>query len=132
MMSSWRYDDVINPCVITYNPKKVRNIVEQSLRQLSNHLVRQSCVDLGRTDLVEFVDSKLLNSNENKEVRILRRNPNPADQNPKDEETKREINKLRIVKKVIRVGNVAMDILIDGNAVSCQCSENSPTDSPNQ
>merc|ERR1719454_160707 len=25
---------------------KVRNIVEQSLRQLSNHLVRQSCVDL--------------------------------------------------------------------------------------
>jgi len=109
---------------------KVRNIVEQSLRQLSNHLVRQSCVDLGRSDLVEFVDSKLLNStNENKEVRILRRNPNPADQNPKDEETKREINKLRIVKKVIRVGNVAMDILIDGNAVAdlVLFTENIPT-----
>ena len=95
---------------------KVRNIVEQSLRQLSNHLVRQSCVDLGRSDLVEFVDSKLLKKDE-KEVRILRRN-NPNDQNPKDEETKREINKLRIVKKVIRVGNVAMDILIDGYTVS--------------
>lgn len=79
-------------------------------------MVRQSCVDLGRSDLVEFVDSKLLKKDE-KEVRILRRN-NPNDQNPKDEETKREINKLRIVKKVIRVGNVAMDILVDGYAVS--------------
>ena len=79
-------------------------------------MVRQSCVDLGRSDLVEFVDSKLLKKDE-KEVRILRRN-NPNDQNPKDEEIKREINKLRIVKKVIRVGNVAMDILVDGYAVS--------------
>lgn len=106
---------------------KVRNIVEQSLRQLSNHLVRQSCVDLGRSDLVEFVDSKLLKKDE-KEVRILRRN-NPNDQNPKDEETKREINKLRIVKKVIRVGNVAMDILVDGYAVAdlVLFTENIPT-----
>lgn len=79
-------------------------------------MVRQSCVDLSRSDLVEFVDTKLLKKDE-KEVRILRRN-NPNDQNPKDEETKREINKLRIVKKVIRVGNVAMDILVDGYAVS--------------
>ena len=89
----------------------VRNIVEQSLRQLSNYLVKEECDRLGRADLVEFVELKLLNR---ETVKILKRRSQPNhEKDEKHEEIKKQINKLRIVKKVIRTGNFAMDLLTD-------------------
>ena len=84
----------------------MRNIVEQSLRQLSNYLVKEECERLGRADLVSFVELKLLNR---ETVKILKRSQPKEDS--ENEEIKKEINKLRIVRKVIRTGNFAMDLL---------------------
>ena len=45
-------------------------------------------------------------------MKILKRTP--AKEESESEEIKKEINKLRIVRKVIRTGHLAMDILTEG------------------
>ena len=92
-----------------------RQIVEKGLRDLSNQLVYRECCALNRPELVEFCRDKLLT--QKTQMKILTRSPSqPLDES--DERIKKEINKLRNVCKVIRTGNVAMDVLTDDDPVS--------------
>jgi len=96
----------------TFNTlSKVRQIVEAGLRDMSNQLVYQECLRLERTDLIEFCREKVLN--QKPQMKILSRSKS-TEVNESDERLKREIKQLRNVCKVIRTGNVAMDILAEG------------------
>ena len=93
----------------------MRQIVEAGLRDMSNQLVYQECLRLERTDLIEFCREKVLN--QKPQMKILSRSKS-TEVNESDEQLKREIKQLRNVCKVIRTGNVAMDILAEGEPVS--------------
>ena len=95
----------------------MRQIVEAGLRDMSNQLVYQECVRLERADLIEFCRDKVLN--QKPQMKILSRQKS-IEVNESDERLKREIKQLRNVCKVIRTGNVAMDILAEGEPVRNQ------------
>ena len=84
---------------------------------MSNQLVYQECVRLERADLIEFCRDKVLN--QKPQMKILSRQKS-TEVNESDERLKREIKQLRNVCKVIRTGNVAMDILAEGEPVRNQ------------
>jgi len=86
--------------------QKMTQITETSLKTLSDTLVREAAVDGNRTDLVEMLDD----AKNNNKVRILQRKE--VEVSDEQKRMKDELNKLRIIRSVFRVGHIAMGTML--------------------
>lgn len=91
--------------------QKMMQIAESSLKSLSDALVREAAVDNNRTDLVEMIDD----AKNNNKVRILQRKE--AEVSDEQKRLKEELNRLRIIRSVFRVGHFAMGTLLTDKMV---------------
>ena len=92
--------------------EKMTQIAESGLKSISDALVREAAEEGERRDLVEMLDD----AKNNNKVRILqRKKAEPTDEQKK---LKEELNSLRVIRSVSRVGNFAMGTLLKGDMVS--------------
>ncbi|CAG5107754.1 Oidioi.mRNA.OKI2018_I69.chr1.g3473.t1.cds [Oikopleura dioica] len=86
--------------------EKVTKIVEKSMKNLSDALVRQAAEDAGRPDLVEMLDD----ARNNNGMKILQRKKSePTEAEVKQ---KKDLNELRQVRNLFRVGALPMKNLL--------------------
>ena len=92
--------------------EKVTKIVEKSMKNLSDALVRQAAEDAGRPDLVEMLDD----ARNNNGMKILQRKKSePTEAEIKQ---KKDLNELRQVTNLFRVGALPMKNLLHDTMVS--------------
>lgn len=91
--------------------EKITTMCESSLKSVSDSLLREAALEANRTDLVEMLDD----AKNNNKVRILQRKVEISDQQKK---AKEELNKLRVINRVFRVGKIAMDTLLTDEMVN--------------
>lgn len=92
--------------------QKMTQIAETSLKTLSDALVRSAAVDNNRADLVEMLDD----AKNNNKVRILQRKE--VEVSDEQKKMKEELNRLRIIRSVFRVGHFAMGNLLQDAMMS--------------
>lgn len=91
--------------------EKVTRIVEKSMKNLSDALVRQAAVDAGRQDLVDLLDD----ARNNNGMKILQRKKSePTEAEIKQ---KKDLNELRQVTNLFRVGALPMKNLLHDHMV---------------
>ncbi|CBY36423.1 unnamed protein product [Oikopleura dioica] len=97
--------------------EKVTKIVEKSMKNLSDALVRQAAVDAGRQDLVDLLDD----ARNNNGMKILQRKKSePTEAEIKQ---KKDLNELRQVTNLFRVGALPMKNLLHDHMVVYNINE---------
>lgn len=94
--------------------QNLTQIVESSLRSLSDALVREETIKLNRKDLTDIIDD----AKNNNKVRILKRNDKKEEITEEQKKLKDELNQLRIIRTLYRIGNLPMGNLLIGQMES--------------